>query len=810
LPYLFRDGERIPGTRLYEPDSDRYDRTRLQRMFDETTTLSLAWLATSDDRYVDHAAGLVRTWFIAAETRMNPHLLYAQIRSQTVHDVGAKSGLIEMKDLYYLLDAVRLIERAGRFSDAEQAGLRDWLREYLEWLQTSDQGVEERLTNNNHGTCFDLQTGSIAAFLGDRELLEKTFFTSRERILEQFTADGRQPHEMKRTQTAHYCCFNLQCWVNLATLAQSCGHDLWSFEGPDGRGLAAAFGWLLPHLERRTWKYEQIEPFDRGRFLPLFFAARDLGEDNVAFYMADAAQARSSFFPHDGIKPFWSLGTRPQRTRHTDGWAALAPRLQRLEPAAYALCHAADTSDETMEMVRDLDKKLWGGFSTTALAKLTAIRDDAEADPKEVNRAARMLARWSYTQGAFDEALANATAMQDLGPSGSRERALLMADCLDRQGETDAARAEIARLLSIFTRDASLRLAMSNLDWPAGRSDDAAGRAAWINGIYRDAHLAKFLDASADGAGIACRATAQAPAEMASGTPRVSVIMTLLQRMPYFDKALTSILGQSVSDLEVLVADCSGDASQAASLGAWQEADPRVQPLILPASCPDHEARNEALTRARGTYVTLHDPAEMSHPDKIREQLDTLMSQEGVATVTQMFRATADGRVLGAWAPDFGYVFDNPTSLFMETAALRALGGWDAVEGSADAFLKWRLEKWVGVDGIVKTRAGVPLSVLIDTPRVGVPAHLDFPFGSRRNAFRGFLRRVRDEQEAAFPNGVQCARGAVRYRAGRRFLRSGHGNRSDPRPGRAHLCGRRKRRYLPLAGLRPDLEGRPR
>ena len=38
LPYVYKDGERVPGTRLYEPESIQYDRTALQRMFDESTT----------------------------------------------------------------------------------------------------------------------------------------------------------------------------------------------------------------------------------------------------------------------------------------------------------------------------------------------------------------------------------------------------------------------------------------------------------------------------------------------------------------------------------------------------------------------------------------------------------------------------------------------------------------------------------------------------------------------------------------------------------------------------------------------------
>jgi hypothetical protein len=79
-PFVFRDGERVPGTRLYEPESDRYDRTRLQLMFDDTTVLSLAWLATGRDAYVGHAAALVRRWFVDPDSRMTPHLTYAQVR----------------------------------------------------------------------------------------------------------------------------------------------------------------------------------------------------------------------------------------------------------------------------------------------------------------------------------------------------------------------------------------------------------------------------------------------------------------------------------------------------------------------------------------------------------------------------------------------------------------------------------------------------------------------------------------------------------------------------------------------------------
>ena len=62
LPYIFRDGQRLPETELYSPQSNQYDQTRLQRTFDDVTVLILSWYFTGHTQYAVHAATLVRTW----------------------------------------------------------------------------------------------------------------------------------------------------------------------------------------------------------------------------------------------------------------------------------------------------------------------------------------------------------------------------------------------------------------------------------------------------------------------------------------------------------------------------------------------------------------------------------------------------------------------------------------------------------------------------------------------------------------------------------------------------------------------------
>jgi hypothetical protein len=203
LPYVLRDGERVPGTQLHEPESAQFDRTRLQGLFDDAVALALGWALTDRAEFADHAARLLRTWFVDPATRMTPHMRYAQVRRGRSGDENPGTGIIEFKDVQQLLDAARLAERAGAFGPADAAAFRDWLEAYLDWLLTSAAGRRELRATNNHGTFFDLQIAAIAAWLDKRELLRATQVRAQSRLVQQIAEPGEQPEEMTRTATAH-------------------------------------------------------------------------------------------------------------------------------------------------------------------------------------------------------------------------------------------------------------------------------------------------------------------------------------------------------------------------------------------------------------------------------------------------------------------------------------------------------------------------------------------------------------------------------------------------------------------------------
>lgn len=106
----------------------QFDRTRLAALYGNTTCLALAHYFTGNDAYASKAADNVRHWFLDAATRMTPHSKYAQIQWGENDNLGESTGVIEFKDFYFFLDAVRLLDRADALTEDEMKSLRAWFR----------------------------------------------------------------------------------------------------------------------------------------------------------------------------------------------------------------------------------------------------------------------------------------------------------------------------------------------------------------------------------------------------------------------------------------------------------------------------------------------------------------------------------------------------------------------------------------------------------------------------------------------------------------------------------------------------------
>ena len=254
-PYINRDGQS-------NPNNFNEHRKAMVRLSVQMPALTAAWMLTNDKRYAQHAAAHLRAWFVTPATRMNPNLEY----SQGVHGVstGRNYGIIDTLHLVEVARAASLLP-PDSLAPAERTALLGWFTEYLHWLKTSEKGIKERDTLNNHAICWALQAAEFARLISDNttraEVRQqwKTVF-----VPDQIGPDGSFPKELARTKPYSYSIFNFDVSVMLCQSLLDGGEDLYAFQLPDGRGICKAAAFLFPYLaDKGKWPYaKDVEHFD--------------------------------------------------------------------------------------------------------------------------------------------------------------------------------------------------------------------------------------------------------------------------------------------------------------------------------------------------------------------------------------------------------------------------------------------------------------------------------------------------------------------------------------------------------------------
>jgi hypothetical protein len=158
-----------------------------------------------------------------------------------------------------------VLEGSGVLSRAELEGVKKWFADYLDWIRTSKNGIEEREAKNNHGTCWVMQVAAFAHLTGNRELLDYC----RERfktvlVPNQMAADGSFPQELRRTKPYGYSLFNLEAMSAICRILSTPADDLWKFELPDGRGMRKALEYMVPFIrDKKSWPLKPDVMYDR-------------------------------------------------------------------------------------------------------------------------------------------------------------------------------------------------------------------------------------------------------------------------------------------------------------------------------------------------------------------------------------------------------------------------------------------------------------------------------------------------------------------------------------------------------------------
>jgi hypothetical protein len=272
--------------------------------------LAAAHLITGEQRYANHAALHLRSWFVDPSTSMAPSLDYGQVvytpapprvtvqrndavQSPTGGAVGGRfQGILETLPLIEVAQALPFLASSPALSQSDLAAIHAWFAEYLLWLtRPEDSGPRlpalARDRKDHHATSWLLQTSAYATLAvppGDTAKAEDSMLASlRHRfrtvtLRAQISAQGTFHHELESAAPYRDSLFNLDMMAGVCQLLSTRFESVWDYQLEDGPGMRSAIAYHFPYIaDRATWPFRaDADHFDElpSRRASLLLSAR--------------------------------------------------------------------------------------------------------------------------------------------------------------------------------------------------------------------------------------------------------------------------------------------------------------------------------------------------------------------------------------------------------------------------------------------------------------------------------------------------------------------------------------------------------
>lgn len=340
--------------------------------------------------------------------------------------------------------------------------------------------------------------------------------------------------------------------------------------------------------------------------------------------------------------------------------------------------------------------KMWSGFGERAARELELSKPLAQRDRATLAATAWSLAKWYAYNGQYKAALDNLVLMTMAAPRTRRNvyAQTMIVECLlrlDRPVEAWewlqwASKGTRFRAEFYFSA-ANISHALAHRAGSPATADTE--RLAWLNKIYETggfspvSKLNENVPLSLDNITVAHPRAVESLAKL-------SVLMPAYNCAETLPIALNSILNQTWRNLEVVIVDDRSPDNTWEVIERFAQQDSRIIPLRHEKNGGAYAARNTALARATGDFVTVHDADDWSHPEKFAAQmLHAMANQDGISTTIGV-RVSMDLR-FDVKANMAGMLMENTSSLLVKRRTLVDLGGWDVTRLGADSELYERL-----------------------------------------------------------------------------------------------------------------------
>jgi glycosyltransferase involved in cell wall biosynthesis len=170
------------------------------------------------------------------------------------------------------------------------------------------------------------------------------------------------------------------------------------------------------------------------------------------------------------------------------------------------------------------------------------------------------------------------------------------------------------------------------------------------------------------------------------GRPLVSVVVPTYNRADLVERAVDSVLGQSLDDLELIVVDDASEDDTPDRIGAYD--DDRIEYVRHDQNRHVSAARNTGIERASGEYVAFLDDDDEWLPEKLERQVELFESRADRVGMVYCWMDYHDGEtVIESYRPALrgdvfaetlgGQPIGNCSTLLVRSTVLDDVGGFD-------------------------------------------------------------------------------------------------------------------------------------
>lgn len=283
LPYVRYDG--IPND-----ENDKLDKKGLRYTGYILYHHLLLYYLTDDKRYYLSVKERLNTYFIDPKTAMNPHMNHGQMIKGI--NLGRGIGIIDFASTFtYVIQLFKVLYDMKYIEESLYQDYKKWLSAFLHWLRYSDIALQERDAKNNHGSMYDLLLMVIYdTFDMYDEIKSLTYAFIDQRLLVQFDANGALPRELARTKSKSYALMGYKALADFARMSEQHKYSIlsinsWYYKNIDDymhKGMTYLIDRLV--INRKDWRYKQIQIFDKATLLPLIWFAKTYNIDAIDLF----------------------------------------------------------------------------------------------------------------------------------------------------------------------------------------------------------------------------------------------------------------------------------------------------------------------------------------------------------------------------------------------------------------------------------------------------------------------------------------------------------------------------------------------